>query len=131
MKEYTEELLLDFGNDGKTLIPVITQDFNSKEVLILAYVNKEAFDESLKSGYVTFYSRTRKEIWKKGSTSGDFLRLKEVRINCEQNSLLFLVIQEGKGVCHAKTPDGLPYGTCYYRRLKNGKLEISLSKPDE
>ncbi|HEX2394673.1 MAG TPA: phosphoribosyl-AMP cyclohydrolase, partial [Bacteroidales bacterium] len=88
-KEYTTDLLLDFGNDGKTLIPVVTQDINSKEVLILAYVNKEAFDESLKSRYVTFYSRSRNEIWKKGSTSGDFLHLEEIRVNCEQNSLLF------------------------------------------
>lgn len=122
MKEYTADILLDFGNDGKTLIPVVTQDAKSKEVLILAYVNREAFQESIKSGYVTFYSRSRNEIWKKGSTSGDYLRLEEIRVNCEQNSLLFIVTQEGKGVCHAKTPDGLPFGTCFYRKIDDGKL---------
>ena len=124
-KEYTDELLLDFGNDGNQLIPVVTQHLRTKEVLILAYVNKEAFEETIRSGYATFYSRSRKEVWKKGLTSGDFLKIEEIRLNCEQNSLLYLVIPEGKGVCHAKNNNGLPYSTCYYRRLlQNGKLEI-------
>ena len=65
-KEYTNELLLDFGQDGKELIPVITQDYNTKEVLILAFASKEAFEETLKSGYATYFSRTRKQLWKKG-----------------------------------------------------------------
>ena len=87
-KEYTEELLLDFGKDGNDIIPVVTQDFKSKEVLILAFANKEAFDETRKSGYATYWSRSRKELWKKGLTSGDMLKVEEIRINCEQNSLL-------------------------------------------
>ena len=91
-KEYTDELMLDFGQDGDLLIPVVTQDYTSRDVLILAYVNREAFEETKRSGYATYYSRSRKEIWKKGLTSGDLLRIKEIRINCEQNSLLFLVI---------------------------------------
>lgn len=122
MKEYTSELMLDFGTDGKDLIPVVTQNYKTREVLILAYVNQEAFEETLKTGYATFYSRSRKEIWKKGSTSGDFLRMEEIRINCEQNSLLYLVTPEGKGVCHAKDSEGMPYGTCFYRKIENGKL---------
>jgi phosphoribosyl-AMP cyclohydrolase len=122
-KEYTEELMLDFGPDGNQLIPVVTQDFKSREVLILAYTNKEAFNESIHSGYATYYSRTRQSLWKKGQTSGDLLKINEIRINCEQNSLLFLVTPEGKGVCHAIKPDGLPFTTCYYRRiLPDGKL---------
>jgi len=122
-KEYTNELMLDFGEDGNQLIPVVTQNFLTKEVLILAFVNKEAFDETLRSNYATFYSRSRHEIWKKGSTSGDFLRIEEIRLNCEQNSLLYLVTPEGKGVCHAKNAYGIPYPTCYYRRLtQDGKL---------
>jgi phosphoribosyl-AMP cyclohydrolase len=124
MKENTSELLLDFGLDGKSLIPVVTQDVTTKDVLILAYVNKEAFEESLISGYATFFSRSRNAIWKKGSTSGDFLRIEEIRVNCEQNSLLFLVTPEGKGVCHAKDAEGLPHKNCFYRKLVEGKLEI-------
>jgi phosphoribosyl-AMP cyclohydrolase len=125
-KEYTDELLLDFGKDGQALIPVITQDYHTREVLILAFTNKEAFEETRKSGYATYFSRSRQEIWKKGETSGDFLQLKEIRINCEQNSLLYLVIPLGKGACHASRENGLPHTTCYYRRLVSGdKLEFT------
>jgi len=123
-KEYTTELLLDFGEDGNTLIPVVTQDISSMQVLILAYVNQEAFMETIKTGYVTFYSRSRKEIWKKGSTSVDFLRIEEIRVNCEQNSLLFLVTPEGKGVCHARRSDGLTFSSCFYRKIIDGGLLV-------
>ena len=123
-KEYTEELLIDFGPDGKKLVPVVTQDFNTKEVLILSFVNKEAFDETRRSRYATYWSRSRNELWKKGLTSGDLLRIEEIRINCEQNSLLFLVTSEGKGACHARNEEGMPFSSCYYRRITDSdKLE--------
>lgn len=121
-KEYTSELLLDFGKDGNKLIPVVTQDFTSKEVLILAFANKEAFEETLKSGYATYYSRSRDELWKKGLTSGDMLKIEEIRINCEQNSLLYLVTPMGKGACHAKKKDGMPHASCYYRKIDGNTL---------
>jgi phosphoribosyl-AMP cyclohydrolase len=124
-KEYSEELLLDFGPDGKLLVPVITQDSETKEVLILAFTNSEAFEETRKSGYATFFSRTRQEIWKKGLTSGDMLKVNEIRINCEQNSLLYLVTLVGKGACHAKKADGMPYTSCFYRRIsEDDKLKF-------
>ena len=123
-KEYTNELLIDFGTDGKTLLPVVTQDVDTKEVLILSFVNLEAFEETLKSNYATYWSRSRNELWKKGMTSGDMLRIVEIRINCEQNSLLFLVKPEGKGACHAKKKNGMPHTSCYYRKIKNNKLEF-------
>ena len=126
-KEYTNELLIDFGPDGKKLLPVVTQDYQTKEVLILSFVNREAFEETRRSGYATYWSRSRNELWKKGLTSGDMMRIEEIRINCEQNSLLFLVIPEGKGACHAKNKDGMPYKSCYYRRItKSNKLEVIL-----
>jgi len=123
-KEYTDKLEVDFGKDGNELIPVVTQNFHTLEVLILAYVNKTAFEETVLSGYATYYSRSRKEIWKKGSTSGDFLKVDEIRINCEQNSLLFLVTPEGKGVCHARNKEGQSYNTCYYRKVEGENLII-------
>jgi phosphoribosyl-AMP cyclohydrolase len=123
-KEDTKQLLLDFGTDGNQLVPVITQNSITKEVLILSWVNKEAFEETRKSGYATYFSRTRNELWKKGATSGDYLKVVDIRINCEQNSLLFLVIPEGKGVCHARKSSGLPYSTCYYRQIIDGELKI-------
>lgn len=122
--EYTKELRIDFGPDNDKLLPVVTQDYTTKEVLILSFVNKLAFDETRDSGYATYWSRSRNELWKKGLTSGDMLRVEEIRINCEQNSLLFLVSPEGKGACHAKKEDGNPHSSCYYRKInKNNTLE--------
>jgi phosphoribosyl-AMP cyclohydrolase len=125
-KEYTSDLLLDFGEDGSQLVPVVTQDAHTKEVLILAFVNKEAFDETRRSGYATYWSRSRNELWKKGMTSGDMLKIEEIKINCEQNSLLYLVTPQGKGACHAKKKNGNPYRSCYYRKInKDDSLEIT------
>jgi phosphoribosyl-AMP cyclohydrolase len=129
-KEHTQELLLDFGPDGRTLLPVVTQDARTKDVLILAFVNREAFEETRKSGFATYWSRSRNELWKKGLTSGDMLKVEEIRINCEQNSLVYLVTPQGKGACHAKQPDGLPYKSCYYRRIEpDGTLSLVEGAP--
>ncbi len=124
-KEYTTDLLLDFGADGMGLVPVVTQDAVTREVLILAFANREAFEETRRSGFATYWSRSRQELWKKGLTSGDLLRIEEIRINCEQNSLLYLVHPQGKGACHAKKPDSMPYTSCYYRKITaEGTLEL-------
>jgi len=124
-KEYTSELLIDFGEDGQKLLPVVTQDSATKKVLILSFVNKAAFDETRYSGYATYWSRSRNELWKKGKTSGDMLKIDEIRINCEQNSLLYLVTPQGKGACHAKKENKDPYFTCYYRKInKDNTLEV-------
>jgi phosphoribosyl-AMP cyclohydrolase len=125
-KEYTVELLIDFGEDGQKLLPVVTQDHATKEVLILSFVNKEAFEETRRSGYATYWSRSRNELWKKGLTSGDMLKIEEIRINCEQNSLLYMVTPQGKGACHAKKENGMPYSSCYYRKInKDNSLAIT------
>jgi phosphoribosyl-AMP cyclohydrolase len=127
-KEYTTELMIDFGEDGQKLLPVVTQDRTTQEVLILAFVNKDAFDETRRSGYATYWSRSRNELWKKGLTSGDLLKIEEIRINCEQNSLLYLVTPQGKGACHAKKENGMPYSSCYYRKIKeDDTLEIIMA----
>lgn len=124
-KEYTNDFMVDFGPDGQNLLPVVTQDANTKEVLILSFVNKESFEETVRSRYATYWSRSRKELWKKGLTSGDLLRIEEIRVNCEQNSFLFLVTPEGKGACHAKRESGLPHTSCYYRKLEeNGNWKV-------
>ena len=124
-KEYTTELLLDFGTDGEKLIPVVTQDAKSREVLILAFANKAAFDETRKSGLATYWSRSRKELWKKGMTSGDTLKVEDILINCEQNSLVYLVTPQGSGACHAKKKDGSAHTSCYYRRITaDNRLEL-------
>jgi len=129
-REYTDRLLLDFGDDGETLVPVVTQDAETREVLILAFANKSAFDETRRSGLATYWSRSRKELWKKGMTSGDTLKIEEIRINCEQNSLLYLVTPQGKGACHAKKEDGSPYRSCYYRALTDEESLINVEEPE-
>jgi phosphoribosyl-AMP cyclohydrolase len=108
---------------GEAVVPVAVQDAETKEVLILAYVNSQALDHSVRNGVAAFWSTSRNELWVKGATSGDMLDLVEIRLNCEQNSLLYLVRPRGRGACHTKDEAGTPRRTCYYRRLKNGKLE--------
>ncbi|MXZ75352.1 MAG: phosphoribosyl-AMP cyclohydrolase [Gemmatimonadetes bacterium] len=107
------------------VLPVVVQDSSTKEVLILAYINRLALDESLKTGIATFWSTSRNELWVKGATSGNALGIDEVRINCEQNSVVFLVTPQGGGACHTKDSDGQYRTGCYYRRVNDaGDLEF-------
>ena len=117
-KEYTLKADIDFGPDGKKLIPVAVQDAVTGEVLIIAYANRQALEETRKRGLATFWSRSRNELWVKGLTSGDTLKIEDIRINCEQNSLLYRVVPQGKGACHAKRENGNAHTGCYYRRLE-------------
>jgi phosphoribosyl-AMP cyclohydrolase len=110
------------GASARSVLPVAVQDVDSKEVLLIAYVDESALKASLESGLATFWSTSRQELWVKGKTSGDLLELLEVRVNCEQNSLLFLVRQLGGGVCHTKNSEGKTRPTCYYRALNGEKL---------
>ena len=132
MKEIEEgtELQLDFlklqkvAKTGLPVLPVVVQDADSLDVLVVAYANREALEHSLKTGIATFWSTSRNELWIKGKTSGDTLELIDVRVNCEQNSLLYLVRMQGGGVCHTKDAGGKTRQTCYYRSLKDGKLDF-------
>jgi phosphoribosyl-AMP cyclohydrolase len=110
---------------GHDLLPVVVQDARTGEVLILAYANEQALRHSLDTGEAAFWSSSRNELWVKGKTSGDILRLEEVRVNCEQNSLLYLVTPLGKGACHTKNEAGRTRSGCYYRRMTSDqKLEF-------
>ncbi len=110
--------------DGREneVMPVVVQDVATKEVLILAYANKQALDYSLRKRVAAFWSTSRNELWIKGLTSGSILRLVEVRVNCEQNSLLYLVEPlNNTGACHTKEK-GVYRQDCYYRKIVfNGK----------
>ena len=101
------------------VIPVVVQDASSKEVLIVAYANDEAVAETFRLGEAVLYSTSRNELWHKGATSGDVLKVEEVRINCEQNSLLYLVTPKGQGACHTKDEAGKSRSSCYYRTVEN------------
>jgi phosphoribosyl-AMP cyclohydrolase len=129
--EEGRELGLDFEKlakvaaTGVPVLPVVVQDARTLEVLIVAYANQEALDYTLEHGVAAFWSTSRNELWVKGATSGDSLRLVEVRVNCEQNSLLYLVEPLGKGACHTKDAEGNTRTSCYYRRIdEDGALEF-------
>ncbi len=127
--EEGNSIQLDFGKLKKVaqceqdVLPVAVQDADSGEVLIVAYANQEAFQYTVEHGIATFWSTSRNELWVKGKTSGDTLKIVEVRVNCEQNSLLYRVRLEGKGACHTKKPDGETRVSCYYRRLDGDHWE--------
>ena len=106
------------------MLPVVVQDADSRDVLLVAYSNREALERSLETGVATFWSTSRNELWIKGRTSGDTLALVDVRVNCEQNSLLYLVRRVGGGVCHTRDASGKTRPSCYYRSLKGGKLDF-------
>ena len=109
---------------GQEVVPVAVQDAESKEVLIVAYANREALEYTLANGVAAFWSTSRNELWVKGKTSGDVLEIVEVRVNCEQNSLVYIVRLKGRGSCHTKGPDGIARLGCYYRRVSDGDLEF-------
>ncbi|MBU3103714.1 phosphoribosyl-AMP cyclohydrolase [Clostridium gasigenes] len=101
--------IIDF-NKGNGLVPTIVQHYISKEVLMLAYMSKESLIKTFETGTTWFYSRSRNELWNKGATSGNIQIVKEIRIDCDEDTLLVLV--EPKGVaCHTGER------SCFYREL--------------
>lgn len=95
------------------LIPAIVQDDATGEVLMLGFMNAEALAETQRSGQAVFFSRSRNKLWRKGESSGHLLKVRELRIDCDADSLLVRVERVGPGVCH----EG--YRSCFYRRLEN------------
>jgi phosphoribosyl-AMP cyclohydrolase len=114
---------IDFGKvrsaarSTHALIPVVIQDVDSHEVLFVGYANDLAVDEALGSGRAVLWSASRDELWIKGATSGDVLDLLDVRVNCEQNALVYLVRPRTGGACHTTAEDGAARRTCFYRSL--------------
>ena len=109
--------------DSTGLIPVITIDLKDNQVLMHGYMNKDAFEKSINSGYAHYWSRSRKSIWKKGETSGFFQKIHEIKIDDDQDCVIFLVELLGtKASCH------VGYKSCFYRKLseKNGQFTAKL-----
>ena len=121
--DYTK--LRKVANCSEDVIPAIAQDATTGEVLIVGYVNKLALETAIKEGMATFWSTSRNELWIKGKTSGDFLEIVDILVNCEQNSIVYKVNMKGKGSCHTKTKDDIARRGCYYRRIKiaDGKAQ--------
>ena len=110
-------LELDFAKQGG-LVPVIVQDADDGEVLMLAYMNERALAHTLETGKATYWSRSRNELWIKGESSGNVQEVESVLIDCDRDTVLLKVRQRGGAACH----EG--YRSCFYRRQSNGELEV-------
>lgn len=109
---------LDFSK-GNGLIPAIAQDYKSGKVLMMAYINKESWAKSLETGEVHYWSRSRQELWHKGVQSGNVQKIKEIYVDCDEDTVLFKVEQIGGAACH------LGYKSCFFRKVdKNGDTAI-------
>jgi phosphoribosyl-AMP cyclohydrolase len=100
------------------LIPAIVQDPGTGEVLMMGYMNDQAYQQTLSTGFVTFYSRSRQKLWTKGETSGHKLRVQEVRIDCDKDALLIRAELAGPGCCH------MGYRSCFFRKVTPQGEEI-------
>ncbi len=107
----TEEQLATVRFDEHGLVPAIVQDAASREVLMVAWMNAETLRMSLAEGRTVFWSRSRQEVWRKGDTSGDRQFVRSAAYDCDGDTLLFVVEQEGKGACHTGER------TCFYRNF--------------
>jgi len=99
------------------VIPVVLQNADSGAVLFVGYANQLALEATLTEGIAVLWSTSRNVLWRKGATSGDVLTVVDVRVNCEQNSVLYMVRPEKGGVCHTKDADDQTRETCYYRSI--------------
>ena len=107
----------DFIPDfSKGLVPAIAQDCASGEVLMLAYMNEDAWRKTLETGEAHYWSRSRRELWHKGGTSGNVQKVRALRLDCDNDAVLLLVEQQGGAACHTGRR------SCFYREWKDGRL---------
>jgi phosphoribosyl-AMP cyclohydrolase len=112
---------IDFAK-GDGLVPVIVQDYRSREVLMMGYMNREAWGKTQRTGKAHYYSRSRRRLWLKGEESGHFQEVKRALIDCDNDTLLLQVKQLGGGACH------LGYRSCFFRKRRGGSWRIAAAK---
>jgi phosphoribosyl-AMP cyclohydrolase len=115
---------IDFAK-GNGLVPVIVQDYGSREVLMMAYMNEEAWRKTQRTGKAHYYSRSRGKIWLKGEESGHFQKIKAVLIDCDNDTLLLRVQQTGGGACH------MGYRSCFFRKKEKTSWKVVARKSFE
>jgi phosphoribosyl-AMP cyclohydrolase len=104
------------------LIPAVVQDYKTGEVLMLAFMNQAAWEATLATGKATFYSRTRQELWIKGKTSGNMQIIKEIRVDCDDDTVVLKVDQVGGAACHTG------HKSCFYKKVEDGSIRV-VGKP--
>jgi phosphoribosyl-AMP cyclohydrolase len=107
---------IDFDKMGG-LVPAIVQDNDTGEVLMLGFMNQQAWKNTLTTGKATFFSRTRNKLWVKGETSGNVQIVREIRIDCDNDTVLLKIDQVGGAACHTG------YKSCFFRKIENGELK--------
>ncbi len=107
---------LDFDKNGG-LVPVVAQEQASGEVLMLAYMNRESWELTLKTGLAHYWSRSRARLWKKGESSGNVQEVREIRVDCDGDAVLLKVLQRGEAACHTG------HRSCFFRVLRDGALQ--------
>lgn len=112
---FPEDFQPDFAK-GNGLVVAIAQDYRSGEVLMLAYMNEEAWAKTLQSGEVHYFSRSRQSLWHKGATSGHVQKVHSIRLDCDSDAIVLRIEQVGDVACHKG------YRSCFYRELKDGAV---------
>jgi len=118
---------IDFEKGGG-LVPVVVQDAETGEVLMLAYMNRDAWLKTRQTGKATYWSRSRNELWVKGETSGHIQHVEEILVDCDSDTVLLKVRQAGGAACHTG------YRSCFFRKVVNGKMEVMgerIFKPED
>lgn len=110
---------IDFTKAADGTIPAVVQEYLTGRVLMLAYVNREAWDKTLETGKAHYWSRSRKKLWLKGESSGNVQHIKGIMVDCDADTVIYLVEQEGGAACH----EG--YHSCFYRQVVDGELVVS------
>ena len=108
----------DFNKFSDGLVPVVVQDFTTKEVIMMAYANAEAYQQTVDTQMATYWSRSRSEIWVKGLTSGHTQLIKDIRIDCDRDCIIYLVDQNGGAACHKG------YRSCFYRKMDGEEFVV-------
>ena len=109
---------LNFAKSESGLLPAIAQESETGDVLMLAYINQEAWEKTLATGKAHYWSRSRKKIWLKGETSGHVQLVKEILVDCDEDTVVFKVEQIGGASCHKG------YGSCFFRRVEGRSLVV-------
>ncbi len=109
---------LDFSKSDDGLIPAIAQDWETGDVLMLAYINAESWKRTLETGVATYWSRSRQKFWIKGESSGNIQKIKEIFVDCDLDTVVFKVEQIGGAACH----EG--YRSCFFRRVDDAQLTV-------
>jgi len=113
---------LKFSKNTDGLLPAIVQEYETGEILMLAYINKVSWEMTLKTGKAHYWSRSRGKLWLKGESSGHVQIIRDILVDCDEDTVVFKVEQLGGAACHTG------YRTCFYRHVKGGDLQVSGEK---